>query len=111
MNMTDILASIGLVELARYERDTLVKRRAICEGYHNGLGGKPWAILPVLESAMVKSCCHLYPLRIRGIAEKQRDEILQKIFNRDVSVNVHFIPIPMMSHYKGLGYRMDDYPV
>lgn len=53
----------------------------------------------------------LYPLRIKGIDEKKRDQIIQKIFDKDVSVNVHFIPLPMMSFYKNLGYKMNDYPV
>jgi dTDP-4-amino-4,6-dideoxygalactose transaminase len=26
-------------------------------------------------------------------------------------VNVHFIPLPMMSYYKKSGYRIEDYPV
>jgi dTDP-4-amino-4,6-dideoxygalactose transaminase len=53
---------------------------------------------------------HLFPLRIKGAGEAQRDEILQKIFDRNVSVNVHFIPVPMMSFYRSLGYEIKDYP-
>jgi dTDP-4-amino-4,6-dideoxygalactose transaminase len=37
--------------------------------------------------------------------------ILQHIFNADVSVNVHFIPVPMLSFYKNLGYQINKYPV
>jgi len=110
MNMTDILASIGLVELDRYAADTLVKRKWICEQYDAAFKDKPWAVLPVMDSATTHSCRHLYPLRIRDAAEAQRDDILQRIFNRDVSVNVHFIPIPMMSFYKSLGYDIGHYP-
>jgi dTDP-4-amino-4,6-dideoxygalactose transaminase len=36
---------------------------------------------------------------------------MQKIFDQDVSVNVHFIPVPMMSFYKELGYSIANYPV
>ncbi|HXP48921.1 MAG TPA: DegT/DnrJ/EryC1/StrS family aminotransferase, partial [Bacteroidia bacterium] len=46
-----------------------------------------------------------------GIGEEKRDAIIQKIFDKDVSVNVHFIPLPMHSFYKNLGYKMSDYPV
>jgi dTDP-4-amino-4,6-dideoxygalactose transaminase len=28
-----------------------------------------------------------------------------------VSVNVHFIPLPMLGYYKNAGYNIDDYPV
>jgi dTDP-4-amino-4,6-dideoxygalactose transaminase len=35
---------------------------------------------------------------------------MEKIFERKVAVNVHFIPLPMMSLYKNLGYKIEDYP-
>ena len=57
------------------------------------------------------SSFHLYPLRIRGIDEEKRDAIIQRIFDRDVSVNVHYVPLPRMTFYKAMGYRMEDYPV
>ena len=111
MNMTDILASIGLVELERYDSDTLVKRKQICDQYSKALAAKPWAILPQQNTSEAISSYHLYALRIKGIDEAKRDRIMQKIFDQDVSVNVHFIPVPMMSFYKGMGYKISDYPV
>lgn len=110
-NMTDLMAAIGLVELRRYENDTLPKRKAICEYYHQALKGYSWAQLPILKDDIRETSYHLYQLRINRITEEQRDAIIQKIFDADVSVNVHFIPIPRLSYYKNLGYRMDDYPV
>lgn len=110
-NMTDLAAAIGLVELERYDEDTLVQRRRIFERYSNAFSGKSWAQLPVYERDGSVSSFHVYPLRIKGITEEQRDAIIQKIFDQDVSVNVHFIPVPMMSFYKSLGYDIHDYPV
>ncbi len=110
-NMTDISAAIGLVELERYESETLVKRREIFDKYCTYLSQYSWAQLPVFETAEKTSCYHLFPLRIKGITEDQRDRIMQLIFDRDVSVNVHFIPVPMMSFYKSLGYDIKNYPV
>lgn len=111
MNMTDILASIGLVELERYENETLVKRKAICELYNKAFASKSWAILPDLKNNVQESSYHLYALRIAGISEATRDKIMKQIFDKDISVNVHFIPVPMMSYYKSLGYTIADYPV
>lgn len=110
-NMTDLMAAIGLVELKRYESDTLKKRKAICNFYSDAFKDEEWAELPVLHDSNRESSYHLYPLRIEGISESQRDEIIQEIFNRDVSVNVHFIPLPMLSFYKGKGYDISAYPV
>lgn len=110
-NMTDIMASMGLVELARYDADTMAKREKIIDQYNWTLSAYPWAELPTKHTANSFSSCHLYPLRIKGITEEQRDQIIQKIFSHDVSVNVHFIPVPMLGYYKSLGYDIHNYPV
>jgi dTDP-4-amino-4,6-dideoxygalactose transaminase len=110
-NMTDLAATIGLIELARYKDDTLPKRKAIVEAYYKFFSHSKWAELPVIKDKERESSYHLFPLRIKNITEEQRDVIIQKIFDKDVSVNVHFIPLPMMSFYKNLGYKMSDYPV
>lgn len=110
-NMTDIMAAIGLVELRRYENDTLPKRKAICEYYYNTLKGYPWAEVPVLRNQDSETSYHLFQLRIKGVTEDERDLIIQRIFDEDVSVNVHFIPLPRLSFYKNLGYQMEQYPV
>jgi dTDP-4-amino-4,6-dideoxygalactose transaminase len=110
VNMTDILASIGLVELERYENDTLVKRKKIFDFYTKELKSVANVILPIYETKDMKSSYHVYLLRIEGISEEQRDAIIQKIFDKDVSVNVHFQPLPILSFYKNIGYKMSDYP-
>ncbi len=110
-NMTDIMASIGLVELERYDADMLVRRRKIVDLYSEGLRHCSWAEIPPYVSAEKVSSFHLYPLRVKGISEDERDEIIRRIFNRDVSVNVHFIPVPMFSFYRQQGYGMRDFPV
>jgi len=110
MNMTDIMASIGLVELNRYESSTLVKREQLFKKYYDTLSKYPWAILPIGRTEDLVSSFHLFMLRIKGCNEDQRDAIIQGIFNRDVSVNVHFVPLPMLSCYKSLGFEIKDYP-
>jgi dTDP-4-amino-4,6-dideoxygalactose transaminase len=110
-NMADLLSAIGLVELRRYERDTLVKRKHIFDLYTRAFRDIPWALLPVYETAERTSSYHVYLLRIKGISESQRDDIIQRIFDRDVAVNVHFQPLPMLSFYKNLGYLIKDYPI
>ncbi|MCC6540660.1 MAG: DegT/DnrJ/EryC1/StrS family aminotransferase, partial [Flavobacteriales bacterium] len=53
---------------------------------------------------------HLYMLRLANATEDQRDAVIAAIAKREVSVNVHFIPLPKLSLYEGLGYRMVDHP-
>jgi dTDP-4-amino-4,6-dideoxygalactose transaminase len=110
-NMTDILSSIGLVEIKRYDNDTLIRRRHIFNEYTRIFKNISWAQTPTYETNDKTSSFHVYLLRIKGINENQRDEIINMIFDNDVSVNVHFQPLPMLSYYKNLGYNISDYPV
>ena len=108
-NMTDIQAAIGLVELDRFQ-ENMDRRKAICLAYNEGLKNESWAILPKLKDEKRETCYHLYQLRIAGASEAQRDAIMQAIFDQDVSVNVHFQPLPILTAYKKRGYKMEDYP-
>ncbi|MDF2448119.1 MAG: capsular biosynthesis protein [Bacteroidota bacterium] len=110
-NMTDLSAAIGLIELERYDSDTLMKRKHIFDAYQSVFSGDKRFEIPVYETETKTGCYHLYPLRIRDVSEGQRDAIMKEIFEQDVSVNVHFIPVPAMSYYKNLGYDMKNYPV
>lgn len=110
MNMTDIMASMGLVELARYDDDTLVKRKKIFDFYTSQFNGDDRYVLPVYETADKRTSYHVYTLRVKGALEEHRNEIIRRIMTREVSVNVHFQPLPLLSFYSGLGYKMSDYP-
>jgi len=110
-NMTDIQAAMGLVELERYDSDMLVRRKQIFDSYSEAFSRKEWAQVPVYETDEKKSSYHAYLLRIKNITESRRDQIIQKIFDSGVAVNVHFIPLPMMTYYKSCGYKIEDYPV
>lgn len=109
-NMTDIAAVMGLCELEKYDEETIPRRRHICEMYSSSFSKYPWAEVPVHRTGERESSYHLYPLRIKGIKEDQRDEIIRKIFGNQVSVNVHFIPVPMLRAYRKLGYKISNYP-
>ncbi len=110
-NMTDISAAIGLVELERYDSDMLVRRKQIFDAYSNFFSGFEWAQVPVYSSADKTSSYHVYQLRINAINEAKRDQIIAAIFDKDISVNVHFIPVPMMTFYRAMGYDVANYPV
>lgn len=109
-NMTDILASIGLIELGRYEKETLPKRKTIFEKYTKELSVFDFLITPLFKDNNRESSYHLYLLRIKDCTLEQRNSIIQEIFNQDVSVNVHYKPLPLLSYYKSLKYNIDDYP-
>jgi dTDP-4-amino-4,6-dideoxygalactose transaminase len=110
-NMTDILASIGIVELSRYDEETLPRRRDIFRKYTEKLKHYYWAQLPLFETFDIISSFHVYLLRIHNVSENERDTIIEKIFQHDVSVNVHFQPLPMLTAYRNMGYNIKDFPI
>jgi len=110
-NMTDLQAAIGIIELERYDSDMLVRRKAIFHRYASLLGRYAWAEIPPFETPEKISSYHVFLLRIRNITEEQRDRIIAAIFAREVAVNVHFVPLPLLTFYRDTGYRMEDYPI
>ena len=108
-NMTDIMAAIGRVQLQRYD-ELLRKREELHEVYSRVLGPKEWAILPFQKNDEVKTCYHLYTLRLKNFSEEQRDRVIQKMGEKDIATNVHFMPLPMFTLYRNLGYRVENYP-
>mgnify|MGYP001409891323 CR=1 FL=1 len=109
MNMTDIQAALGIAQLEEYD-DILRKRKYNFDAYTNAFRKYDWAVLPVYETGQFLSSFQVYDLRIKGITEKTRDKIIDAIMEKEVSVNVHFQPLPMLSYYKNLGYQVKDYP-
>ncbi|AYF53485.1 DegT/DnrJ/EryC1/StrS aminotransferase family protein [Clostridium botulinum C] len=108
-NMPDIMAAIGLAQLERYD-DMLKKRSEIFEVYTNILKEKDWAIISEAKNDIMETSYHLYPLRIKGFTDEQRSEVITMMAEKDIAVNVHFIPLPMFTLYKNLGYDIKDYP-
>lgn len=110
VNMPDICASVGLAQIRKYQSTLLPERKEIFQFYEKEFSKYSWAILPPGESNERTSSFHLYLLRIKGINEAQRDEMIQSISSSGVGVNVHYIPMPMLTLFKNLGYKMEDYP-
>ena len=113
-NMTDIMASIGLRQLDRYQ-DLLQRREVIINEYDmmcDSLG-----LEHIKHSGEdYKSCGHLYIVRIPGISDEQRRAVIVKMAEQGISCNVHYKPLPMMTaykscdHVKGGGVDIKDFP-
>lgn len=107
-NMTDIMASLGLVQLKRYD-SLLARRREIISKYDDAFKGT--AIQSITHyTDDYDSSGHLYITRIKGIDEAKRNEIIVKMANAGIATNVHYKPLPMFSGYKELGFDIKNYP-
>lgn len=113
-NMTDIAAAIGICQLNRY--DTLLNNRNYIVKKYDKFIDK-WneknkiKILRLNHSEPGKSSSfHLYIIRIMGINEQQRNNIIQYMAENGICLNVHFKPLPMLTAYYNLGFHIREYP-
>ena len=107
-NMTDVCAGIGLGQLTRYEK-MIEWRQEIIQRYNDGLKGFNVHVLNHKDDHHVSSG-HLYFMRVDGIDEAKRNDIIVEIAKLGVSTNVHYKPLPMFTAYKRLGFDIKDYP-
>ncbi|MEO8582591.1 MAG: DegT/DnrJ/EryC1/StrS family aminotransferase, partial [Flavitalea sp.] len=110
INMPDICAAIGLAQIRKYKEQLLPLRKKVALAYHESFKRFPWYVAPPLISSTRESSYHIFPLRIYGISECTRDQIIDDLVAKGISVNVHFIPMPMLTYFKELDYSIDDYP-
>ena len=107
-NMTDILASIGLVQLDRAD-EILSKRRYIVDRYNKAFSGiKGVEFLNHFET--LGSSMHLYMVRFPDKGEDFRNEFMDRMLEKGVATNVHYKPLPLHTAYKNLGFDISDYP-
>lgn len=107
-NMTDIQAAIGLAQLKRY-RKLLKRRMDIIKIYDRYL--LPLGIKRLKHYAKdYVSSGHLYLVRVPGIGENKRNEIIREMAKNGVATNVHYKPLPMFTAYKKLGFNIKDFP-
>ena len=107
-NLTDLAAAIGLSQLQRYPR-MLAQRREIIEKYDRAFRPLGISVLPH-RTEKHQSSGHLYLCRVPGITQAQRNAIFSEMADRGIACNVHYIPLPMLTAYRNLGFRMEDFP-
>lgn len=107
-NMTDIAAAMGLIQFERYPQ-LLEERRKTNEVYDAAF--KPLGLEVMAHyTDEWTSTGHLYLVRIPGITDEQRREIIVKMAEERIVCNVHYKPLPMMTAYKNLGFDIKDFP-
>jgi dTDP-4-amino-4,6-dideoxygalactose transaminase len=107
-NMTDIMAALGLGQLSRYQ-DLLARRKEIVDMYDNAFKNTPITTLKHYDKDF-SSSFHLYFIRLDGKTRQERDDFIDYMSENDVAVNVHYMPLPMFTAYKELGFKIDKFP-
>lgn len=107
-NMTDIMASLGIVQLRRYPA-LLQRRKEIIEMYNEGLKDLDVQILRHFGEDYASSG-HLYLVRVNGKNREECNQIIRKMAEAGVATNVHYKPLPLLTAYKDLGFDIKEYP-
>lgn len=107
-NMTDVMAAIGLRQLDRYL--SLLDRREKIISEYDKVCDELGVSRLCHHNPEINSSKHLYLVRIPGIGEEKRNEIITELAERGVLTNVHYKPLPMMTAYKTLGWDIKDFP-
>ena len=109
INMADVNAAIGLAQIREYPK-LLQERKRVFNTYSEAFSQCEWAVTPPSVQGERETSYHIYALRIKGFTEEQRDRMIDEIAKSEVAVNVHFIPMPMLSFFKSMGYDIQNYP-
>lgn len=107
-NMTDIMAAIGLAQLRRYP-SMLERRKHIVAMYNKALENMPVRVLNHYDDDH-QSSGHLYLVYMLGKSAEERNRIIERMAEKNVATNVHYKPLPLLTAYKNLGFKIEDYP-
>lgn len=107
-NMTDIMAAIGLAQLRRYP-SMLERRKHIVSMYNKALENMPVRVLNHYDDDH-QSSGHLYLVYMLGKSVEERNRIIEKMAEKNVATNVHYKPLPLLTAYKNLGFKIEDFP-
>ena len=107
--MFDLLASIGLGQLARLAEFNK-KRRLLAERYTQGFADIPQIEVPRV-SPDVTTNWHLDVIRLRN-TQLSRDTLAAELKQRNIGTSVHYYPVHYHPYYRErYGFSKGDYPV
>jgi len=98
-NLSDILASIALVQLGKVDAHAAIRRRQF-ELYDEGLAELA-GIEPLARDSRDVHALHLYVVRVNGDhAGADRDAYQRALADRGVSTSIHFLPVHRLTWYR-----------
>ena len=108
--LTDFQCALGVSQLKKLPA-WLTRRREIAARYYEA-----FTALPEIERPTVLPDCepawHLYVIRLNlERLRVGRAEVFKALRAENISVNVHYIPVPWHPYYQKLGYTKGQWPV
>ena len=106
--LSDIHAALGLSQLKRLDQYVTI-RQALAARYTELLADLPIS-LP-LQHADCYSAFHLYIIRVdlkKNTASHL--EVFKLLTEKDIGVNLHYIPVHLQPFYQRMGFKLGDFP-
>lgn len=107
--MTDIQAALGVSQMQRLQ-EYLIRRHEIASRYSQTLVDLPLTLPKQADYSY--SAYHLYVIRldIDAIEPLTHSEVFRALRERNILVNLHYIPIHTQPYYQRMGFSWDDFP-
>ncbi len=106
--ITDFQCALGLSQLTHLEQFILA-RNEIAQRYHEALSPLAGLTLPAPARAGERHAYHLFVVRFPEGARRRR-LVYDALRAEGIGTQLHYIPIPALSLYRGLGYGMAGLP-
>jgi perosamine synthetase len=108
--LTDIQSALALSQIKRLDKFISIRKK-IAFRYLKLLKNIKH-IKPLIQAKEInRSALHIYVLDIDFTKLKiSRNQIMQKLREKGIGSQVHYIPIPMQPYYRDLGFEPSDYP-
>jgi dTDP-4-amino-4,6-dideoxygalactose transaminase len=99
-NLSDVLASIALVQLDKVDRHGEIRARHVAL-YEEGIAGLA-GIEPVARDERDVHANHLFVVRIDAeLAGATRDEYQVALTGENIGTSIHFLPVHLLTAYRG----------
>ncbi|NLS11059.1 UDP-4-amino-4,6-dideoxy-N-acetyl-beta-L-altrosamine transaminase [Nesterenkonia sp. MY13] len=103
--MTDLQAALGLSQLERLD-EYVSRRHELADLYDSLLEGFP--VTRPYRASQRYSGLHLYPIRIDPSHDRRK--VFEGLREREIGVNVHYIPVHTQPWYRARGFGWGDFP-
>jgi dTDP-4-amino-4,6-dideoxygalactose transaminase len=94
-NLSDVLASIALVQLAKVEEHAAIRERQVAI-YDEGLADLD-GVEPIARDPLDTHAHHLYVIRVTFA---DRDEVQRALTDENIGTSIHFLPVHELSAYR-----------
>lgn len=103
--ISDIHAALGCSQLARVDQ-FIAKRRQIAKAYSDRFAQTD--IRFQMEESGFESAYHIFVIEVPDHID--REQAFKQLRDKNVGVNVHYIPVHLQPYYQSLGFKKGQFP-